>query len=132
METRKSRLRLVEFPAWALSIIANLLSWIFLMLLFDETGQNNYSVFYLFIISFLLVLFLTFACFMICRVHTKSIWYAPLICNIHLISSLIFEIPFWTRSLMVWIMLGIAILSSILGAMVGARKSLGHKNLVNK
>ena len=128
MAKRSIKARLAEIPAWALSLIAAFASWIFLFLLFDETGSRNLSSLFLFTVTFLLITFLTVACFVISRAHPKSFWYSPLICNAFIISSIIFDIPFWTRSLTVWIMLGIGIVGSLIAAIIGARTGRRHKD----
>ena len=120
MEKKVTQSRLAGIPAWALSLMASFASWIFLLLLFDETGSKDSSFLFLFIVYLLLVIFFSVACFIICRIHPKSVWYTPFICNAHIISSIIFEIPFWTRSLLVWIMLGIGIVFSVIAAIIGA------------
>lgn len=119
MDAQSKKSFLTGIPAWALAIISNLLSWLFLLILFDETGTKNSTVFFLFIVSLLLVIFLGFACFYICKHFPRSVWFTPFICNAHIISSVVFEIPFWTRSSLVWIMLEIAILFSLVGALIG-------------
>ncbi len=115
--------RLAGIPAWALSSWVALSSLIFLWLLFDETGAKNLSSTYLFIMSLGLVTLFTVACFIICKRYPKSVWYSPLICNLFVISSFIFGMPFWTRSSLVWIILGIGLILSLAAAIAGARSN---------
>lgn len=122
MELKSIQSRFNDIPAWALSVFAVLISSVFLAFLYDETGAYSQKYFYLFFVSFLLVLFFAFACYIICIIHPKSVWYTPVLCNGLVISSFLFEVPFWTRSLLVWIMLGVGLLVSVTAAVIGARK----------
>ncbi|MCU4157052.1 hypothetical protein J1N10_13765 [Carboxylicivirga sp. A043] len=119
MGAKSKKSLLAGIPAWGLALMTNMVSWIFLALLFDETGAKNSSNIFLFVVSFLLVLFFTGACYMICKRYPSSFWYVPLLCQFHIISSLFIEVPFWTRSPMVWMMLGVGILCSIIAAVIG-------------
>ncbi|MBS2212779.1 hypothetical protein KEM09_15270 [Carboxylicivirga mesophila] len=126
MVPRIKKSRLEGIPAWALSLMVAFASWLFLILLFDETGVRNLSSLYLLSISLLLVVFFAVACFFICKTYPGSVWYTPLICNTFIITSFIFDMPFWTRSQLVWIMLGIGFLLSFVGAIAGASKGKIH------
>jgi hypothetical protein len=73
---------------------------------------------------------LTIACFIICRIHPKSVWYTPVICSIPIISSYFTMIPFSTHLKLVWIILGCGIVLSVMGSIVGARMGLHLSNQV--
>ena len=99
-------------------------------LIHDDTGNNQRSTLYLFIVSFTLVIILTIACFAICKAYPKSVWYTPFLCNAQIVSSIVFGIPIWTGSLMVWIVLGIGVVLSVAGAIVGAR--IGRERIIQE
>jgi amino acid transporter len=118
--------RFARFPAWAMSILTLLVLFIFLAFLEDPKSDNSLSTFQ--IIGYIIcAVFITVACFIICRIHPKSVWYTPIICNaVSIIALIVFvftdmgalwEFIFW---------MGILVLSSIgaiVGANIGRRKS---------
>ena len=110
--------------------MAIIISMVFLGLLFDEPGRYPKSTMYLFLVSFGHVVVLTLANYFICKAHPRSVWFTPFICNVIILSSMLFEIPWWTRSLMVWIILGIGIALSIIGAIIVAR--LGRRRIMQE
>jgi len=116
-KTLKSHL--AEIPAWGLSGLTVVISLILLFILYDETSSSNSSI--LIIGAIFFDVFITIACYIICRTHPKSVWYTPIICNALIISSIIFKEPYMTTSLWIWIILGSGIVFSVIGAIVGAR-----------
>ena len=126
MEKKEKKLRLDWLKALGWSLLAIIISMVFLALLFDETGRYPKSTMYLFLVSFCHVVILTLASFLICKAYPRSVWYIPFILNAIIISSMLSEWPWWTRSLMVWIILGIGIALSLTGAIIGARMGRGR------
>jgi CDP-diglyceride synthetase len=114
MKNKAKKSRLVEISAWALSLMT-FLATIGLWVLLDYIPFPGY-------ISteiggvIIYVVFLTVACFLICRTHPKSVWYTPLICNALVIFLVIMDPDIWARI----IMIGMIVLS-VAGAIVGAR-----------
>jgi len=130
MEKNEKNLRLDWLKALGWSLLAIIISMVFLALLHDDTGNNPRSTLFLFGVSFAFVIILTIACFAICKSYPKSVWYTPVLCNAMVVSSILFGIPMWTWSLMVWIMLGIGVLLSVTGAVVGA--VMGRRQIMQK
>jgi hypothetical protein len=123
MERKEMKLRLDWLKAVGWSLLVVIISMVYLgFLIHDDTGNNPKSTLYLFSVSFAFVIILTIACFAICKAYPKSVWFTPFLCNAQIVSSMLFEIPIWTESLVVWIILGIGIVLSIIGAIIGARK----------
>ena len=114
-----SKSRLDKIPAGALILATVFISFIFYFLLDDET--SSYSTLYLIIIAILFAIFNTVACFLICRAHPDSVWFTPIICSSHILSSYFFAWPFWTRLLWIWIILGSGVVLMVIGSIVGAR-----------
>lgn len=114
MKNKAKKSRLFEISAWAWSLMT-FLATIGLWVLLDYIPFPGY-------ISteiggvIIYVVFLTVACFLICRTHPKSVWYTPLICNALVIFIVIMDPDIWARI----IMIGMIVLS-VAGAIVGAR-----------
>lgn len=114
MKNKAKKSRLFEISAWAWSLMT-FLATIGLWVLLDYIPFPGY-------ISteiggvIIYVVFLTVACFLICRTHPKSVWYTPLICNALVIFLVIMDPDIWARI----IMIGMIVLS-VAGAIVGAR-----------
>lgn len=117
---RKLRIDWLKALAWTLLVIIISLGYLG-FLIHDDTGNNPKSTLYLFGVSFAFILILTYACFTICKAYPISVWYTPFLCNAQIVSSILFGIPIWTWSLMVWIVLGIGVVLSVTGSIVGAR-----------
>ena len=83
MEKKAKKSRLAKIPAWALSFIALVALIILLFILEDpkSTGLSNMQI----IEYAICIIFITIACFIICRIHPRSVWYTPFICNAHII-----------------------------------------------
>ena len=128
---KKKNLHLDWLKALGWSLLAIIISMVYLgFLLHDDTGNNPKSTLYLFGLSFAFVIILTIACFAICKAYPRSVWYTPFLCNIQIVSSILFGIPIWTGSLMVWIILGIGVVLSVSGAIIGAR--MGRRRIMQE
>ena len=130
MVKKEKKLRLDWLKALGWSLLAVIISMVFLALLHDDTGNNPKSTLLLFGISFAFVIILTIACYAICKAYPKSVWYTPFLCNALIVSSFLFEIPIYTGSLMVWIILGIGVVLSVTGAIIGAR--MGRRRIMQE
>ncbi len=73
----------------------------------------------LIMVAFIYAVFLTTACFFICRKHPKSVWYTPLICSALIIFVVIVDEGMWTV-LSEWISMVSIIVLSVTGAIVGS------------
>jgi uncharacterized membrane protein len=127
VKTKKSRL--AGIPAWALSlitfIVATLLIFILAALLGSlEIFHNNFSEVLAYIFYGIVI---AVACFFICKIHPKSFWYTPVICNLTCIIAAVVEPGFWTSEL--GIVLGGSFLLSYAGAIIGARTG---RRLINQ
>jgi len=73
--------------------------------------------------------FITAACFIICRAHPKSVRYTPVICNAVGIASVIVPIiyPEYWPPLSEWIFWISSIVLSVVAAIIGAR--IGRRKL---
>ncbi len=116
MDKKAKKSRLAGIPAWALSLITFFASFLLFALELPLPESIDPNIFGLIIY----VIFLTAACFIICKTHPKSIWYTPFICNAFIIFLLI-SILYSTQELSFLILLSACIVLSVLGAFVGAR-----------
>jgi len=118
MEKRVKKSPFAGIPAWALSILT-LVALIIPIVFLEDPKSTELSTFQ--IIGYIFcVIFLTVACFFICRLHPKSVWYTPVICNVIGIVAII--VYFFTdlsdlSELVLW---GSSLVLSVIGAMVGA------------
>lgn len=124
----KGKKGLWRIPSWGLSLLAAVLSFIFLMFLggiigpifpFDkDIGE---------VIAYLIYgIIIAIACFFICRNNPNSIWYAPILCNIMGIIAAFVEPNFWITPL--WILFSVGWLLSLMGAIGGAM--VGRRSLL--
>ncbi|MBT3385673.1 MAG: hypothetical protein HN778_01085 [Prolixibacteraceae bacterium] len=118
MGKKAKKSRLAGIPAWALSLMTFFASFLLFGLELPESIETSIdpNIFGLIIY----VIFLTAACFIICKTHPKSIWYTPFICNAFIIFLLI-SILSSTQELSFLILLSACIVLSVIGAFVGAR-----------
>jgi len=118
MEKRVKKSPFAGIPAWALSILT-LVALIIPIVFLEDPKSTELSTFQ--IIGYIFcVIFLTVACFFIFRLHPKSVWYTPVICNVIGIVAII--VYFFTdlsdlSELVLW---GSSLVLSVIGAMVGA------------
>jgi hypothetical protein len=118
METKGKKSFLFGIPSWALSLLTAFLS---ILLLFFLAGLFGEVIGY---ISYDIVIVI--ACFFICRKYPKSIWYAPIICNIVGIMAAFGEENFyWVSALWIIICGGwvLSMIGAIIGALIGRRES---------
>jgi hypothetical protein len=112
--------RLAKIPAWALSLIIFVLSIISAFVFEDVTipGNNTLGI----IGSIFYVVLIPVACFVICMIHPKSVWYTPFICNPVGLLGTIFHPLAWTTlsEYLLWVS---SLVLSVLGAIVGAKIS---------
>jgi len=119
-EAKKSRL--ANIPAWALALIFCVLS-IISAFVFEYVTMPGYdtlaiigTVFYIIVIPV--------ACFIICRVHPKSKWYTPFICNPVSVLGTIFHPLAWTTLSEYLFFVGslaLSVIAAIVGAKIGQR-----------
>ena len=129
MEKKSKKSRLSGIPAWAWSLMTFFASIGLFELLehipipddFLDCFDNE-----LIMVAIIYAIFLTTACFFICRTYPKSIWYTPFICNALIIFIVIMDKRKWTTS-SEWISLVSIIAISVTGAIVGAR--IGRRKL---
>lgn len=124
--------RLSRIPSWVLSLLTLMLLFIVLMIVNDpkSTGPGTAGIIGWVVYTILL----TLACYAICRIHPKSVWYTPFICNafglIGLIANGIGNLVsanFGTTALE-WIFIVVSIVLSVSAAHMGARK--GRRNMM--
>jgi hypothetical protein len=118
-KTKKSRL--AGIPAWALSLLTFFASLGIFALPLPESVPAN-------IIGLIIyIILLPAACFVICRIHPKSVWYTPVICNAFVIYLLISVSSSYQPDLTFLILLSVCIALSAIGSFIGARITR-HKN----
>jgi hypothetical protein len=123
MYKKKSSL-LHRIPAWGLSIITMMLSFILIFALaallegLKITGDHGELI-----LNIVLFLFVATACFLICLIYPRSFWYVPILCNLITIISAIAEpiqfTPDWFLVMGGW---GLSLLGVLLGTWMGKRK----------
>jgi len=121
-KTKKSRL--AGIPAWALSLIVFIVS-IISAFVFEEVTIPGYSTLAI-IGSVFYIILIPVACFVICRIHPKSKWHTPFICNPVGVLGTIFHPLAWT-TLSEYLFIVISLVLSVLAAIVGAR--LGRRKI---
>jgi len=141
MEKKVKTSRLAGVPAWALSLLTLVATIICVVILSDLdmkrelAGQAKISIGTIklsLIIQFIVfVILIPFVCFFICRMHPKSVWYAPIICNAVGFGAFFFCIydsifnPGHT-TFTDWIIWGgssvLAVTGAIIGAKIGRRR----------
>ena len=129
MDKKAKKSLLAGIPAWALSLMtffASLGFW----LLFGENQLSALSTYDIVIVNSY-VIFITAACFFICRSYPKSVWYTPFICSgLLIILVLILAIVEGNMPTELTIMCSIIVLpviGAIVGAKIGRRKIYQEK-----
>ena len=115
MKRKEITQRIKWVPAWALSLLAALLSAVITGVLNDYIDVP--------LTYFIWSLLLVAASFLISIIHPTKVWIVPLLCNILVILPATCDNSFWTTSFGVIIGTGV-VLSFIvahLGAMIGKR-----------
>ena len=119
MNKKAKKSLLAGIPAYALSLMtffASLGFW----LLFGENQLSALST-YDIVIVISYVIFITAACFFICRTYPKSVWYTPFICSgLLIIMVLILAVVEGNMPTELTIMCSIIVLP-VIGAIVGAK-----------
>jgi hypothetical protein len=125
--------RLSGIPAWALSLITLVILFLILMIVDDIESSSLGDADMIGWIIY--VIFLTLACYLICSIHPKSVWYTPLICNaaglIGFIANGIGNLVnanFGTTTLE-WIIIVGSIILSFAGALAGRHRNKLRKQL---
>ena len=109
---------LAGIPAWALSLIVFVAS-IIGAFIFEDVTIPDYSTLGI-IGSIFYGILIPVACFIICRIHPKSVWYTPIICNPVGILGAIFH-PIFVDMSIEWIFMLSSIVLSVIGAIAGAK-----------
>lgn len=115
---------LARIPAVGLSLMTFFVSLI-LATLFDRITSTELSVFSTteLMPMILYVTLIVGASFFICRIHPKSVWYTPFMCNALGIIIGIFgalDDPGFRTNASFWIVLGACFLLSVMGSIIGA------------
>lgn len=120
MGKKAKKSRLAGVPAWALSLIAFFVPIVLFGLFEHSQLPEPIDTDLVFIIGY--VIFVTTACFFICKTHPKSVWYTPVICNGLLI---IFAID--TTDPTELIIMGSIFVLSVIAAIVGVK--IGRRSI---
>jgi len=122
MKTPKES-RITRTPAWVLSLIIGFLSIISAFVFEHVTIPSNSTLGIVGLIFY--VVFIPVASFIISKVHPKSVWYTPFICNPVSVLGTIFHPLAWTTlsEYLLWVCsLGLTVLAAIIGAKIGKRR----------
>ena len=115
--------RLVRTPAWVLSLFIAILSIISAFVFEHVTIPSNSTLGIIGLIFY--VVLIPVASFIISKVHPKSVWYTPFICNPVSVLGIIFQPLVWTTlsEYLFWVCsLGLTVLAAIIGAKIGKRR----------
>jgi len=114
-----------RIPAWGLSILTTIFSFILLFGLaalwegLNIAGQHGELT-----LNIVLFLFIAIACYLICLIYPRSFWYVPILSNLITIIAAIVEpiqlTPDWFYVMAGW---GLSIVAALIGAWVGKRNS---------
>jgi len=118
MKAKARKSRFIPVPSWALSLLAAILVAIILGIINRLNQSISDTIKYV-----IWGLLISAACFFICWNDPKSVWYAPLLCNILSLLPAIFDESFWTTSfgLIMFLGFGLSVITAILGAKTGQR-----------
>ena len=124
MGKKEKKSRLARVPAWALSSMTLVILFILMAFLEDP---NNSGLSTIQIIGYICcVILITGACFIICRIHPKSVWYTPVICNAVTIMAVIVYVFTDLSNLsefIFWVSIGVlSVTGAIIGAKIGRRR----------
>ena len=114
-----------RIPAWGLSLLTTIFSFILLFGLaalwegLGITGAHGELT-----INIVLFLFIASVCYLICLIYPRSFWYVPILSNLITIFAAIVEpiqlTPDWFHVMAGW---GLSIVAALIGAWVGKRNS---------
>ena len=118
METKEKKSSLSKISSLGLSIITFFLASIILFLFFYLVGDVIAHISYDIVI--------VIACFFICKINPKSVWYVLIVCNAFGIIAAIVEPSFWITDMWLFFCGGwvLSLIGAIIGAMVGKRSNL--------
>jgi hypothetical protein len=112
-------------PAWGLSILTTIFSFILLFGLaalwegLGIAGEHGELI-----LNIVLFLFIAIVCYLICLIYPRSFWYVPILSNLITIIAAIVEpiqlTPDWFYVMAGW---GLSIVAALIGAWVGKRNS---------
>ena len=114
-----------RIPAWGLSILTMLLSFILVIgvaaLLEGLKITGDHGELFLNIVLFL---FVAIACYLICFLYPRSFWYVPILSNLITIIAAIAEpiqlTPDWFLVIGGW---GFTLIAALMGAWMGRRRN---------
>lgn len=125
MGKKAKKSRLAGIPAWALSLMT-LVVLIILLVILEDPKNPGFSTIQIIGYTFFAI-WITAACFFICRKYPKSVWYTPVICNAVGILGLIANItltiavPDYDTPLSETILWVSICVISVIGATIGAK-----------
>jgi len=114
---------LAKIPAWALSLVIFVLS-IISAFVFEDVTMPGYGTLEI-IGSIFYIILIPVACFIICRIHPKSVWYTPFICNpVGLLGTIFHPLAWTTLSEYLFFVssLVLSVIAAFVGAKIGQRK----------
>ena len=130
MEKKEKKSRLAGIPAWALSLMT-LFAISILFGILEDPKSPGFSTIQIIGYTFCTILN-TVACYIICRIHPKSIWYTPVICSVVSIMAIIMylltnlstlsELIFWVGYFI------LSVFGAILGSVIGRSRLIKQNN----
>jgi hypothetical protein len=122
MEKRVKEFRLAKISALTLSLIIFVVS-IIISFVLEYVKIPDATIGIIEFVFF--VILIPIACFVICKIHPKSVRYTPFLCNPVALLGTIFHPLVWTTlsEYLLWVgSLVLSILAAIVGAKIGLRK----------
>jgi len=116
----KTKSNFISAPSWALSISAAIIIFILMGIINSQVVFLDDNPRYIIWAALIAV-----ACFFLAWNDPRSVWYAPLLCNMFIPLVATFDNSFWTTPFGIIIFIGLCLsfVTSILGAKVGRRKT---------
>jgi len=130
MKEKIKKSLLARIPAWLLSLIILFVTMVLEFILNDPRSTSLSTIQ---ILGWIFIIILvTVACYIICKLHPKSVWYTPLICNgigiFGLFVNIFLAIGFtlagqdYGLPLIEWIFIVSSVVLSVAGAIAGANR----------